>query len=498
MNLSKRILTLLFSVMMAATTLTACGETKDTVNEDTSASVETESETSDIDLLPETESETSDIDLLPEADMNGYTFHILSTDPATLWGYLVSIMAEEETGEPVNDAVYRRNNAIEERYSIEIVNSCPGYTDVISQTTQNLAVSGEDTYAIISYAVRDQLSDVLKGCFRNLHSIESIDFNNLWWNKECADMLTIQDKLYVGLSEWNLISKDTLTNICVNNDIVEAHNMESPYTLVKEGRWTMDAMYDMQVTATQDLDGNGEISEGDVIGFAGGSGAFNAMLNGGNQPYILMNSDGKWTLNEGTEGSIAAAEKIARIVNDKQSAAFQDEQAWGFPSFNEGKALFCQGTSATLRGLREAEIGVSVLPTPKFDENQANYRTMLSNQSMTIAVPVTNNDVEKTGLICEALGAYSRIPMREVYYETVLKTKLARDQETAEMLDIIFDNICVDVGVLNETAWGSVITNYFNSIRKYGAEQLASVAASAQKEFETRLSTIEEKYTELQ
>ena len=57
MNLSKRILTLLFSVMMAASTLTACGETagetKDTVNEDTSASVETESETSDIDLLPE-------------------------------------------------------------------------------------------------------------------------------------------------------------------------------------------------------------------------------------------------------------------------------------------------------------------------------------------------------------------------------------------------------------------------------------------------------------
>ena len=103
---------------------------------------------------------------------------------------------------------------------------------------------------------------------------------------------------------------------------------------------------------------------------------------------------------------------------------------------------------------------------------------MASNQSMTIVIPKPNADPERTGVICSALGAYSRVPLREVYYETMLKKKAARDEETVEMLDIILAGKSVDVGVLNENAWGTVISGYFNSIRASGTEQLASVTAS--------------------
>ena len=79
---------LLFAALLTASSLTAYGETEMTVTN------VVPNET----IATETEPETTDIDLLPEADYEGFGFHILSTDPDCLWGWRVSIYAEEEIG----------------------------------------------------------------------------------------------------------------------------------------------------------------------------------------------------------------------------------------------------------------------------------------------------------------------------------------------------------------------------------------------------------------
>ena len=122
---------------------------------------------------------------------------------------------------------------------------------------------------------------------------------------------------------------------------------------------------------------------------------------------------------------------------------------------------------------------------------------MASSQSMIIVIPKPNADPARTGVICGALGAYSRVPLREVYYETMLKKKAARDEETVEMLDIILAGKSVEVGVLNENAWGTVSSGYFNSIRALGAEKLASVTAVNAKQFNKMVEKIEQKYSEI-
>lgn len=443
------------------------------------------------------ETEKSDIDLLPDADYEGFYFNILSTDPNCLWGWRVSLYAEEETGEPLNDAVFRRNVAVEDRYNIRITDDASRDSVPTSDTAKRTALAGDDVYSVMSYGVKWQLVDAQTGCFLNLYKVESIDFDAPWWNRECADLLTIQGKLYPAFTAFNVFDNEALGAIYVNNDLVDDFNLESPYDLVREGRWTFDAMYELETAASLDKDGDGLMSPGDTVGWVGGIGSFNVFLTAANQPHVLIGEDGSYILNQGTDGSIAAAEKIARVMNDKSASAYLNEQGWAGTSFAEGSALMREGGVANLSTFRELEFSLGVVPPPKFDEAQKQYRTMASNQSMTIVIPKPNADPERTGVICSALGAYSRVPLREVYYETMLKKKAARDEETVEMLDIILAGKSVDAGVLNENAWGTVISGYFNSIRASGADQLASVTVANIKQFGKMVEKSEAKYSEI-
>ena len=96
----------------------------------------------------------------------------------------------------------------------------------------------------------------------------------------------------------------------------------------------------------------------------------------------------------------------------------------------------------------------------------------------------------KAAMIVEALGAHSYIDLRNVYYEITLKDKLSRDEYTAQMLDIIVNNKTVDLGVINEFAWGSVISSFLTSIRKSGGAQLASLYEKNVSKFESTLEKI--------
>jgi hypothetical protein len=55
--------------------------------------------------------------------------------------------------------------------------------------------------------------------------------------------------------------------------------------------------------------------------------------------------------------------------------------------------------------------------------------------------PVTVQNLEKVGAIMEAMSAESRKTVVPAFYEIALKTKYARDEESAEMIDIIREGI---------------------------------------------------------
>ena len=64
-----------------------------------------------------------------------------------------------------------------------------------------------------------------------------------------------------------------------------------------------------------------------------------------------------------------------------------------------------------------------------------------------MALPATASDPERTGVVIELLSAEGRKSVLPVFYDIMLNTKVARDDESAVMLDIIYNNCVYDIGL---------------------------------------------------
>ena len=132
----------------------------------------------------------------------------------------------------------------------------------------------------------------------------------------------------------------------------------------------------------------------------------------------------------------------------------------------------------------EADFGV--LPFPKLDENQESYYTLPSPSNTMIAFPTTC-DREFVGLITEALAAESTDTVTEAFYEKCLNAKSVRDEESRNILKIIFENKCFDIGyfldfgnfldniVGLETAGRTEVSSTFEKISKAANHELEGV-----------------------
>ena len=122
----------------------------------------------------------------------------------------------------------------------------------------------------------------------------------------------------------------------------------------------------------------------------------------------------------------------------------------------EDKLLFLPFRAGMTSYLRDMESDYAVLPAPKYDDAQEEYSTMVHDSSRIFAIPVTNNKLDATGAFLEAFAAESYRKVTDVYFNTILKEKLARDQYVSEIFDIILGGVYFDFAVLHSYALDSI------------------------------------------
>ncbi|MBO4930690.1 MAG: hypothetical protein J6I42_00775, partial [Clostridia bacterium] len=111
--------------------------------------------------------------------------------------------------------------------------------------------------------------------------------------------------------------------------------------------------------------------------------------------------------------------------------------------FIADRALFLMSAIGNAVALRDMESDFGVLPYPKYNPEDETYRNRNFGSSY-FAIPITAKDVEMSAVVLEAQNFYSYRDVRPTYYETILKDKVSRDQDTAEMLDLVIDTCYID------------------------------------------------------
>ncbi|MCL2775214.1 MAG: hypothetical protein FWD71_17975 [Oscillospiraceae bacterium] len=133
-------------------------------------------------------------------------------------------------------------------------------------------------------------------------------------------------------------------------------------------------------------------------------------------------------------------------------------------AFEENRALFYGEVMQCVKRIRQMDTEFGIIPLPKADVNQQVYSTYVHTwPSSTIEIPRGNPDLDKTSTIIEALayGAYKY--MTPAFYDVALKTKYARDDESSEMLDIIFAGRSADLGYVD--SYGGFISSLQSNIQ---------------------------------
>jgi hypothetical protein len=128
------------------------------------------------------------------------------------------------------------------------------------------------------------------------------------------------------------------------------------------------------------------------------------------------------------------------------------------------KALIVSGMIGdAVKHYRSAEIAYGLLPYPKYDNNQTNYRSFANDEFFV--VPITSSDSSRTGLLIEALAAEGYKQIYPAYYEVALKKKYMHDDESIQILDIIVNsrNIAFSYTYDNWQGYGHMLNDLFTA-----------------------------------
>jgi len=409
-------------------------------------------------------------------DFGGKEF-IIATRDDSMGGtcrHVLEVYAEADIGEVLNDAIYRRNRIIEEKYGIEIAEIVANDPGDAKNKGQRSAQAGSDDYDIIYAYIGGSLDMGQRGLLYEINAIPYIDLTKPWWDKDVVNDLSISKKLFGVAGDFCFAHYSAVMPIFFNKKMLANFGLADPYQLVRDGKWTFDKFAELSKDASLDVDGNGIWNQHDQYGFMSLNFLVypSFMLSAGER-FVRKDDNDMPYFAAGSQRFIDAYEKIIDILNNDNR--FFDADAAGNHRYQDtmfpgNQALFWHELMNWSKILRDMEADFGIIPTPKFDEAQDKYYSRVFNATM-MAIPVTVMDIERTGIIIEALCAESYKSVKNVYYDTMLKTKISRDEESGEMLDIIFANRIYDMGYLY---WDGTVLSPYTAMARKGNKEIVS------------------------
>ena len=471
------VLSLLFALFLGI--LASCGgDAKQNPSGDKDEQANAEPDQADADSEAPTEKILPDVP--DDKDYEGHEFTILANSTAynSHW-FSRDIYVEGENGDTINDAVYYRNRAIEEKYNIKIkgVFSASQLGDAKKSIN-----SGDNAYDVLTIPLQANTAQLaLEGLLLDLKNVPYIDLEKPWWDQRANAQLSIGNRLMTTISDLLVIDKDALFIFLFSKDVIQEYGLEDPYQLVRDGAWTIDKMWDMAKAVTKDVNGDGAMDDADCYGLISQTHTMHGNVVGSGHFVIVKDENDIPTLNITDPMIQASYEKWIDILNDRTNtiiaqdwtSKYAGDTIWDqqLQMLEERRGLYLYTGMNRVTMLRESECNFGILPNPKYDEAQGEYYNAVHAWCTTsVSIPLTS-EPERTGIILEALTAESYYTLRPAYYDISLKSKLTRDDESGEMLDLIFDTRCYDLGHVYN--WGGIF-DMFGTIAQKKSTAFAS------------------------
>lgn len=426
---------------------------------------------------------------LPDIEYGG-TFTILTKIEG--WGVYNNehIYVEEETADLINDAIYTRTNRVAERFGVKFieVNEVTDFSTVITRTV----MSDDDEYDLI---IPTWQMNIGNDYLVDWNTLEYVDLTKPWWNQNYVETMSVDGKNCSMVGNVMITHMDSVLAMFYNKTLAEQYKLPDIYQLVRDGDWTLPEFFEITKDITSDLNGDSEYDDRDLYSFVGLMG-IKRLASGVKLDYLKKDSNDIPYVNFSDQKLVETIGKIRDYASQYETDIYDprsdkntgsDGDAAVFRLFTNNQALFYVHGLGSAQKFRDMDSDFGVIPTPKFDENQENY-FIEPDQTKYMVIPITASDLSRTSAILEALAYEGYSYLRPRYYETMLKNKYMRDDESIEMLD---EYIYPNIG-FNLNGGSGTLSSMKDSIWSAKTE-IASTLASNKTVIEEEL----EKYIEL-
>ena len=366
----------------------------------------------------------------------------------------LEFFVEDQTGEAVNDAIYRRNAKVQEQFGVNLVYS--GVTgNYNNQSTfvnacVNSTQSGADAYDIFCGYTMTGATLMCEGVTQDMTDYSIMEFDKPWWPKSLISKATVNGGIYFASGDISTNFIHMMYLVMFNKELLlDIYNMgaEELYNLAYDGKWTLDKFIELGSNIYRDQDGDNVASEGDRYGVVVTNVHFDPFYSASGLDTVVLDGDGNLTLSPDlfSQKTVDLLEKLCNLLHTSGDSYIKKSE----PLFAAGQALFIVDRPYIItRSLTNTDFAFGILPMPKYDENQEEYRTCLGFGYTMYNLSAAAPNAEAAAATLELLAYQSYLNVTPALFEESMKLRYADQSDDAFMFDLIRDGVDIDVARL--------------------------------------------------
>jgi len=361
---------------------------------------------------------------------------------------------EEESGDMIESAIYRRNRYVEDKlgvklsYSILKGNSST-FQDFCKTATTSIN-SGSKAWDALACYTRAASLLMMNGVLSDLLTTEYLDFEQPCWPKSLVNLNTIGGCLYFASGDIASSILYQMQFMALNNDLAKDLNITGVQEKALEGGWTLDYMLEITKDVFASTGGNRDYTC--TYGyFINGHTYFDTFYLGAGMNYVSVSNDGEASVSEdlNSDKSYDIQDKLRKLL---WSGATADGY---YCTTSSEVSLMMTGGNCLLYSLdgsklttylTQSDYGYSILCAPKYSEDQENYYTAVGFPHSMYCIPSDAEDKSMSSAVMELMAEKGYSDVSTVIFDTAFKYRYSQGQGDSRMFDIIRSGIVFDLG----------------------------------------------------
>ena len=376
---------------------------------------------------------------------------------------IIELGVEEETGEPINDAIWERNYNVEQRLGVVIEPYQPDswqlYYNSVNQIRGTIQSGIDDFQIIAGWSAQIPVLSTEK-LFDNLLDYEYINVDKPYWNRSIVEELQINDTLYFLCGDISLLMLQSAYSMAMNAKVADRYHITGIYDTVLNKEWTIEKLYQYSSMVYDDVNGDSKKNEGDLFGIYWGRIA-NDVDSFMQASQIRMTSRDENDLpyldvDESKLNSLT--EKVFKLIYQNPGSLVPSTTAEADKAFIGDRSLFNPSYLFFYTyNYRDMESDYYILPYPLYDDQQEEYSTRVADALSIWGMPITVEAKDAVTATLEAMASESYRIVTPAFFETSLKHKFTRitNEKAYKMLDIIREGIMLNFEIIYNESIGS-------------------------------------------